>query len=106
MLLLALLLSLLLLVALLLSLLRVLLHKQQILLSLEPVQLLPEMLLHDQLPRLSHTLVLWAQLLHDQLPRLLSSSTFPNGAVIDLDHRYSATSARAAKTIRALLLCY
>ena len=35
-----------------------LLHEQQILLSLEPLQLLPEMLLHDQLPRLSHALLL------------------------------------------------
>ena len=36
-----------------------LLHEQQILLSLEPLQLLPEMLLHDQLPRLSHALLLY-----------------------------------------------
>ena len=40
-----------------------LLHEQQILLSLEPLQLLPEMLLHDQLPWLSHALLLWALLL-------------------------------------------
>ena len=40
-----------------------LLHEQQILLSLEPQQLLPEMLLHDQLPWLSHALLLWALLL-------------------------------------------
>jgi hypothetical protein len=40
-----------------------LLHEQQILLSLEPLQLLPKMLLHDQLPRLSYALVLQALLL-------------------------------------------
>ena len=40
-----------------------LLHEQQILLPLEPLQLLLEMLLHDQLPRLSHALLLRALLL-------------------------------------------
>ena len=35
-----------------------LLHEQQILLSLKPLQLQPEMLLHDQLPPLSHALLL------------------------------------------------
>ena len=39
-------------------LLALLLHEQQILLSLEPLWLLPEMLLHDQLPRLLHALLL------------------------------------------------
>ena len=40
-----------------------LLHEQQILLSLEPLQLLLEMLRHDQLPWLSHVLLLWVLLL-------------------------------------------
>ena len=40
-----------------------LLHKQQILLLLEPLELLPEMLLHDQLPRLPYALLLLALLL-------------------------------------------
>ena len=40
-----------------------LLHEQQILLSLEPLELLPEMLLHDQLPRFSHALLLLLLLL-------------------------------------------
>ena len=40
-----------------------LLHEQQILISLEPLQLLPEMPRHDQLPRLSHALLLQALLL-------------------------------------------
>jgi hypothetical protein len=88
-------------------LLALLLHEQQLWLSLESLLLLPEMLLHDQLPRLTHALLLRALLLlQDQLPRLLSGSMFPAGAATDLDHCYSATSARVAKTISALLFCY
>ena len=46
-----------------LLLLALLLHEQQILLSLEPLQPLPEMLLHNQLHRLSYALLLRALLL-------------------------------------------
>jgi len=53
-------------VSLLFLLLVLLLHEKQLWLSFELLLMLPEMLLHDQLPQFSHVLVLWVLLLlHD-----------------------------------------